>query len=153
MSVNSGTLLDGSFEWFLLSVFNYFLLASFWMLPLSQILELWWDNTGQLTGSSSDDVLLWFFSIGISLLIPGTRDMINVEISKAMHFNIMENTDLYLIPFGILVTVANEAKLNSISIARFQEPLWGPRIQNTASIPALLAWLLSEWVMWVCVTS
>ncbi|KAF4787904.1 hypothetical protein TURU_165217 [Turdus rufiventris] len=69
----------------------------------------------------------------------GTRDMINVEISKAMHFNIMENTDLYLIPFGILVTVANEAKLNSISIARFQEPLWGPRIQNTANIPALLA--------------
>lgn len=70
-----------------------------------------------------------------------------------MHCNRMENTDLYLIPFGISVTAANEAKLNSIIIARFQEPLWSmPRIQNTANTPALLAPCLSEWVMWVCVT-
>lgn len=66
--------------------------------------------------------------------------MISIEISKAMHFSTMENTDLYLIPFGILVTVANEAKLNSISIARFQEPLWSmPIIKNTANTSALLA--------------
>lgn len=66
--------------------------------------------------------------------------MISIEISKAMHFSIMESTDLYLIPFGVSVTVANEAKLNSISIVRFQEPLWSmPRIKTTASTPELLA--------------
>lgn len=60
--------------------------------------------------------------------------MINTEISKAMHFNIMKNPDLYLIPFGILITIAKEAKLNCFSIAGFQEPLWSmPRIQNTAN--------------------
>lgn len=63
-----------------------------------------------------------------------------INISKAMHFNMMKNTDLYLVPFGISVTTANEAKLNSFSIARFEEPLWSmPRIQNTANTPALLA--------------
>lgn len=46
----------------------------------------------------------------------------------------MENTrDLYLISFGISVTAVNEARLNSISIERFQKPLCSmPGIQNTA---------------------
>lgn len=63
-----------------------------------------------------------------------------INISKAMHFNMMKNTDLYLVPFGISVTTANEAKLNSFSIARFGEPLWSmPRIQNTAKHPCIIS--------------